>query len=71
MKKVNDGWHVIAGNDVYVEDGKIARGLRHDTNGSLLTGYVYRKCSDGWSKESTISAEAFDAGCRRGTVSLF
>lgn len=40
---VKDGWHTIGENtDVYVEDGRVVRGLRYDSNSSPVTAYPYK-----------------------------
>ena len=68
---VRDGWHVIIGREVCVEDGLIVRGLIKDINDSYVTAYVYRRQRDGsWSREDSISASAFRSGVRRGTIKL-
>lgn len=62
---MKDGWHVIAGHDVYVEDGKVLRGLSTDKQ---RTVYPYRAVRDGWNNDSGLSVGAFRAGVRRGSV---
>lgn len=79
MKKViKDGWHVILGYEVYVENGLVIRGIKEDSNGSPVTAYPYRaqmkKCYygqfiSGWYQED-MSVDAFRAGVKRGTISL-
>lgn len=65
---MKNGWHVLYGCDVYVEDGKVLRGLK---NGGTEPAYVYRKCrSGGWDRETAITVAAFRAGVRRGTIDL-
>lgn len=40
MKKiVKDGWHVMAGVDVYVENGMVVRGITKDWSQPL---YIYK-----------------------------
>ena len=34
MTQVKDGWHKVYGEDVYVENGKVVRGVTKDVNGS-------------------------------------
>lgn len=43
MKKINDGWHVVKGFDVYVEDGRVVRGVR-----AMVSAYPYRLTKNGW-----------------------
>lgn len=69
--KTLTGWHIVAGYKVYVEDGKIVRGIVNP-GWNERTGYVYRasrtlKC---WVKESGVTVAAFRAGVRRGTITL-
>lgn len=42
MEKVKDGWHTVKGYEVYVEDGKIIRGVKEDFNGQRVTAYPYK-----------------------------
>lgn len=67
-KEALDGWHKIKGYDVYIEGGRIIRGLSAD---GQKTTYPYRKCrSGGWDNVSGISINAFRAGWRRGTIDM-
>lgn len=67
-KKALNGWHKAKGYDVYIEDGRIIRGLSAD---GKKTTYPYRKCRSGdWVNASGISIDAFRAGCRRGTIDM-
>ena len=67
---MKNGWHTIYGNNVYVEDGKVLRGVSHDHQ---RTEYPYRwignpyKC---YTLASGIGVEAFRSGVRRGTVMM-
>lgn len=63
---MKDGWHVICGCDVYVEDGRIIRA-------KILgkAAWMYRKCKDGgWDCEESISVSAFRSGFNRGTIMI-
>ena len=69
--------HTIAGYEVYVEDGYILRGIKHDQNGGMLPAFVYRQdrnhsCRefDSWTSEEKIKPDAFRSGVRRGTIRL-
>ena len=44
MKKqmLKDGWHIVSGYQVYVENGLVVRGIKHDSNGSLVPAYPYK-----------------------------
>lgn len=68
MKTFTNGWHMVAGHYVYLKNNNVTKAVRNDSN---LEGSVYRKKNYMWSKENDISAEAFDAGCRRGTITVF
>jgi hypothetical protein len=42
MKKLREGWHIVAGYSVYVDsDGMIRHGTKKDSNGSLVPAYPY------------------------------
>lgn len=34
MAQLKDGWHVVYGENVFVENGKVTRGVSKDMNGS-------------------------------------
>ena len=80
MKTIKDGWHIIAGYDVYVEGGKILRGVL-----GFVCARPYRKeygtqyddsmrkvrvWTGGWNECAGISVSAFRAGVKRGTITL-
>lgn len=69
-KQINDGWHTIAGHQVYVEGGRVLRGLKLDHNNSQVTAYPYRanRYGSGWDNDVGITVEAFRAGIKRGTI---
>lgn len=69
---VKDGWHTIGENtDVYVEDGRVVRGARLDSNSSPVTAYPYKKCKDGsWENYSGVKYETFRSGLKKGTYIL-
>lgn len=71
-KKIKDGWHEFYGQDVYVENGYIIRGLKYDRNGYGLAAYVYRKCKDGtgYDRVDKITPAAFRAAWNRDTIIL-
>lgn len=66
---MKDGWHIAAGYEVYVEDGKILRGVLGKGN-SRRTAYPYRSGENCWTECIGITVDAFRAGARRGTVKL-
>ena len=70
MKQIKDGWHIIQGYKVYVEDGKILRGILGEGN-AQRTAYPYRKNPrGGWDSESGLTVAAFKAGISRGTITM-
>jgi ORF55 len=65
-----DGWHIVYGKNVYVENGKVVFGTTKGENDSEVTcyPYEYNKDLDCWvniSGEVTLSA--YRAGYKRGT----
>jgi len=71
MKKEINGWKIAGGYEVYVEEGKVFRGIKSDHNGHDVPAYPYRQAkSGGWDLISGISLAAFRAGVRRGTMKL-
>lgn len=70
MKKNKDGWHVIYGYRVYVEDSCILRGIIGDGN-SQRTSYPYRISKyGGWNNCAGLSVNAFRAGVKRDTIMM-
>lgn len=70
--RIKDGWHTLYGWEVYVEEGRIMRGVKSDRNGSSVCAYPYRKSTNNsWTIEDGISYWAFVSGVRRGTVCMF
>lgn len=65
---MKDGWHRLQGKDVYVENGKISRGCKHD----YTPAYIYRwnKQYRAYIREYNVTPAAFVAGLRRGTIAL-
>lgn len=63
MKK--NGWYKVYSDDVYVEDGKVIRGVR---SGVTCYPYEYSKTDDCWvnvSGKATLSA--YRTGRKKGT----
>ena len=67
MKKiVKDGWHMVYGYDMYVEDGMVKRAI---SNG--FTAYPYRASKyGGWDIDTHTTLDALRAGLSRGTIIL-
>ena len=65
-----DGWHVVYGKNVYVENGKVAYGTTKGENNSEVTcyPYEYNKDLDCWVNISgEVILSAYRAGYKRGT----
>lgn len=72
-KTIKDGWHDIMGYEVYVEDGKVIRGMKQSYTGlGKVSCYVFRASRyGGWDREYTgVTVAAFRAGVRRGTIAM-
>lgn len=68
---MKDGWHIVCGYSVYVEDGKILRGTSGKGN-SMTTTYPYRRSRyGGWDNESGVTVNAFRAAYRRDNMRMF
>lgn len=76
--KMKDGWHIVCGYKVYIEDGCVMRGVSHDEErptAPYTVNWKYQKTpygkikmiEDGWDNDSGISVEAFRSGVKRGT----
>lgn len=67
MKKaVKDGWHEYNGMSIYIEDGRVIKGIRDDVTTypykhmlRKSTAYPYPMIDDGWKNVSGISYESF------------
>lgn len=46
MAKYKDGWHKVAGFDVYAENGRILRGIKYDAE-QPLAAYCYHSSKHG------------------------
>lgn len=70
MTQLKDGWHVVYNEDVYVENGKVVRGVTKDYNGSEVTSYPYEYNKDYncWVNVSgRVTLSSYRAGYNRGT----
>lgn len=70
MAKIKDGWHVVYGENVYVENEKVIRGIKKDGNNSEVTcyPYEYNKDQDCWVNVSgKVTLSAYRAGRKKGT----
>lgn len=69
MAKIKDGWHTLCGKFVYVEDGRVLRGVS-SRDWDQRTTWPYRVCRDGCTNCSGITVDAFRSGFRRETVTM-
>lgn len=68
-RTISDGWHKLCGYDVYVEDGRVLRGVTDDRNHGPRTTWVYRASKfGGYESAGKVTVDAFRAGVRRGTI---
>ena len=68
---MKDGWHVVRGLEVYIENGLVIRGIKTDSNGGRVTAYLYRKArGGGWNKDEGMTVAALKAGLIRGSIAL-
>lgn len=68
---MRDGWHTLQGYVVYIENNKVLRGIKRDHNNQEIPAFPFRQIdAHTWSNCSGISAPAFIAGARRGTIAL-
>lgn len=77
---MRNGWHVIAGWQVYVKDNCVTHGVKPDNNNNLVPAYPYRKrwrysfgkrYQDGWDNCTGLTVSAFKSGVYRGTICMF
>ena len=65
-----DGWHIVYGQKVYVENGKVVRGVIKGADGSEVTcyPYEYNKDLDCWVNVfGEVTLTTYRAGYKRGT----
>lgn len=69
---MKDGWHVIAGYNVYVEDDKITHGTLGEGTSNYRTAWPYRWDNkyNAWNNCTRLTVAAFRAGVKRGTITL-
>lgn len=67
---VRDGWHMVYGMRVYVENNIVLRATKYDYNRSIVPAAVYWRCrSGGWNNvNGMVTLAEFRAGARRGTA---
>lgn len=66
---IKDGWHHIQGEDVYVVNGFVQRGMKY-INGDYITTHPYRlnKGDGNVTIQSSLTVAAFTAGIKRGSI---
>lgn len=72
-REVKDGWHTICGYSVWVEDGKVRRGVSGE-GCNMHPIYPYRwagKPHNCFVSDPNMSADAFRNAVRRGTAQMF
>ena len=63
-----NGWHKVFGDDVYIEDGKVIRGLK---SGKTCYPYEYSKKDDSWINVSgKVTLSAYRSG-RKKRVEMY
>ena len=70
MTQTKDGWHVVYGENVYVENGKVTHGVSKDMNGSEVTCYPYEysKEHNCWINISgKVTLSSYRSGRKKGT----
>lgn len=65
---IKDGWHIFYGMEVYVENGRVIRGL---LNGKRVHPFRKGRRAGEWDGVSGISVSAWRAGMNRGTIIMF
>ena len=72
MRALKDGWHTVCGEEVYIENGEVVRGVWIKCDGQNRPLYVYRweerlRC---WIYNGRTKYETFRSGLRRGNMRL-
>lgn len=68
---MKDGWHVLCGYHVYIEDGKVLRGVKCGSGGYNSTyPYRYNRRYGCWTNESGVTVAAFRAAVKRGNMMM-
>ena len=67
---MKDGWHILKGYEVYVENNMVMRGIKEDHNGERVTAYPNR-CNTTYGGCDNVSGEVkADTFRRSGLYSL-
>jgi hypothetical protein len=65
--KIRDGWHIVNGWNVYVEDGYVVRGVSSDGKRPL---YLYEAAHGGLDRVYHVPFAGFRGRMNRGTIVL-
>ena len=67
---MKDGWHILKGYEVHVENNMVMYGIKEDHNGESVTAYPYR-CNTTYGGCDNVSGEVkADTFRRSGLYSL-
>lgn len=70
MRKFRDGWHKIAGYNIYVENNRVMRGLKGpEWNPVPSFPYRWSKNLHCWCAEN-MTVDAFRAGVKRDVIKM-
>lgn len=66
---MKDGWHIILGYDVYIENNKVLRGTLGEGS-TYRTTYPYKwdKTHRCWIKNTGVSINSFRNGVKRESI---
>ena len=56
---MKDGWHIVKGYKVYVENDRILRGIGGTNEFNMHTTYPYCEVKDGWDKCTGVLVSTF------------
>ena len=66
---MKDGWKIVNGWQVYVEDGYVLRGIEEDWQGyRSVIPYRYNRKLRCWTSTGKITPAALRAGLNRGSM---
>jgi len=69
---MKDGWHIVYGYRVYVENGRVLRGTKKDINGNDVTAWPYEcNVEGGCDNISGVKIETFRRGVKNKKMGLF
>lgn len=69
---MKDGWHIVYGYRVYVENGCVLRGTLLDHNGYDVPAWPYKRDKKGeYDNISGVKIETFRRGVKNNSMMLF